>query len=157
MSREQPSNRTRSDRERREAAFKAYYAMGTGGGRRTLRGLASQTGIPQDTLKKWSKDHEWAKRIEKVEDEAAAAADGMLAKETARVRAAQLRALRIGADRLSKKLERPTFGNRTNTKDTVTALATLIKMDRLLCGESTANVATSHEDALDALDGPEGA
>jgi len=107
---------------------------------RSFAKVAEHFGVARRAIQKCSLRNGWAKRLAAIQDASKKRADEMLVESIAEVRARHLRMLKVVATRglqalQSKELETAHEG--------VKAVTEAIKLERVIHGETTANVAVS--------------
>ena len=122
--------------------------------RRNLKVLAEDVGLSHWHLRRISSKHNWRERIRDFDRFVQERVTALDIDETAEARRQQLSRVRTGIISLGNQLLDERFGLYMKDKDLVSSFTDLVKLDRLLTGESTENTQQlkSHEDALDELD-----
>lgn len=120
--------------------------------RRNMRVFAEQEGMSHEYIRRLSSIHKWPVLIRNFDHFVQSRIVALDIDSTSQARAEQLARVRTGIITLGNQLLDEAFGLNMKDKDLVTAFRDLIVIDRLLTGQTTENVGTSHESALDELD-----
>lgn len=123
-----------------EDTFKYWVSLGDW---RSFAKVASHFGVARRAIQKCSTRNGWAKRLAAIEEASKARADEILVETLAEVRARHLRMLKVVAMRGLQALQAKELAT---AADGVKAITEAIKLERIIHGETTANVGVSIQD-----------
>ena len=123
-----------------DEAFGFYVGMGP---ERSYRAVSEKYGVSKRANTKRAVAHDWSKRLEKIEEEARQESDRKLAESLEETRSRHLKMLRVMGGRAISALKQYPL---SNGMDAVRAAEAVIKLERLVIGESTDRSAIAIEE-----------
>jgi hypothetical protein len=123
-----------------EDAFEFYVGLGA---RRSYQAVADHCGVTKRAVLKHATKERWVERLEEIQDEARIESDKKLAADLAEMHERHRRMLRAVAGRAIAAIKEHPLAS---GMEGVRAAELVIKMERVLAGESTERTAVSVEE-----------
>lgn len=123
-----------------EETFKYWVSLGDW---RSFAKVAAHFGVARRAIQKCSLRNQWSKRLEAIEEASKKRADEILVETLAEVRARHLRMLKVVATRGLQALQ---VNELETASEGVKAVTEAIKLERVIHGETTANVGVSMQE-----------
>lgn len=123
-----------------EGAFEFYVGLGSG---RSYQAVAQKYGLSKRSVVKHAARERWTERLEKVQEEARAESDKRLAEDLAEMHERHRKMLRAVASRAVAAIKEHPL---SSGMEGVRAAELVIKLERILAGESTARASLTIEE-----------